>query len=106
VPEPTRQGEVWEITSRLSGRRTKVVLVDSDIVIRRRPMLVAAPVREAREVPAAYQLLTVAMPSGTEVVALHDIAIVAKETLTDHLGDLPTDMLDRIRIGLRARFDL
>jgi mRNA-degrading endonuclease toxin of MazEF toxin-antitoxin module len=104
--EPTRQGEVWELISRLSGRRAKVVLVDSDIVIRQRPMLVAAPVREAREVPERHQLLTVAMPTGTEVVALYDIAIVAKDTLTSHLGDLPPDVLEKVRIGLRARFDL
>jgi mRNA-degrading endonuclease toxin of MazEF toxin-antitoxin module len=94
------------MTSRLSGRRAKVVLVDSDIVIRQRPMLVAAPVREAREVPEPYQLLTVAMPAGTEVVALYDIAIVAKNTLTDYLGELPPEVLEKVRIGLRARFDL
>lgn len=104
--EPTRQGGVWELTSRLSGRRAKVALVDSDIVIRQRPMLVAAPVREAREVPERHQLLTVAMPTGTEIVALYDIAIIAKDTLTSHLGDLPPDVLEKVRIGLRARFDL
>jgi mRNA-degrading endonuclease toxin of MazEF toxin-antitoxin module len=104
--EPARQGEVWELTSRLSGRHAKVVLADSGIVIRQRPMLVVAPVREAREVPQRHQLLTVAMPTGTEVVALYDIAIVAKDILTSHLGDLPPDVLEKVRIGLRARFDL
>jgi mRNA-degrading endonuclease toxin of MazEF toxin-antitoxin module len=104
--DPSRQGEVWELTSRLSGRTTTVVLVDADIVIRQRPMLVAAPVREAREVPSRHQLLTVAMPTGTKVVTLYDIAAVAKNTLTRHLSDLPHDVLEKIKIGLRARFDL
>jgi mRNA-degrading endonuclease toxin of MazEF toxin-antitoxin module len=104
--DPSRQGEVWELTSRLSGRTATVVLVDADIVIRQRPMLVAAPIREAREVPSRHQLLTVAMPTGTKVVTLYDIAAVAKSTLTRHLGDLPHDVLEKVKIGLRARFDL
>lgn len=104
--EPTRQGQVWELTSRLSGRRAKVVLADAGIVICQRPMLVAAPVREAREVPERHQLLTVAMPTGTEIVALYDIAIIAKDTLTSHLGGLPPDVLEKVKAGLRARFDL
>jgi hypothetical protein len=41
--------------------------------------------------------------TGTEVIALDD---VAKDTLTSHFGDLPPDVLEKVRIGLRARFDL
>ncbi|QBS40381.1 type II toxin-antitoxin system PemK/MazF family toxin [Nocardia sp. CS682] len=106
MPEPSQQGQIWAATSRLSGRRATVVLLDSDVVIRSRPMLVVAPVHEAREVPSRHQLLTVAMATGTEVVALYDIAIVAKNTLTEQLGTLPPDVLERVKIGLRARFDL
>ncbi|PXX52760.1 hypothetical protein DFR70_1308 [Nocardia tenerifensis] len=106
MPEPSQQGQIWEATSRLSGRKTTVVLLDSDVVIRSRPMLTVAPIREAREVPSRHQLLTVAMAAGTEVVALYDIAILAKETLTEQLGVLPPDVLEKVKIGLRARFDL
>jgi hypothetical protein len=49
-------------------------------------MLTIAPIREAREVPSRHQLLTVAMAAGTEVVALYDIAIAAKDSLTEQLG--------------------
>jgi hypothetical protein len=44
--------------------------------------------------------------TGTEVTALYDIAVVAKDTLTSHFGGLPPDVLEKVRIGLRARFDL
>jgi mRNA-degrading endonuclease toxin of MazEF toxin-antitoxin module len=106
VPEPTQQGQIWTLTSRLSSRRATVVLLDSDVVIRSRPMLTVAPVREAREVPSRHQLLTVAMAAGTEVVALYDIAVAAKDSLTEQLGTLPPDVLEKVKIGLRARFDL
>lgn len=97
---------MWEATSRLSGRKTTVVLLDSDVVIHSRPMLTVAPIREAREVPSRHQLLTVAMAAGTEVIALYDIAMIAKENLTTQLGALPPEVLERVKIGLRARFDL
>ncbi|MEU0876792.1 type II toxin-antitoxin system PemK/MazF family toxin [Nocardia brasiliensis] len=106
MPEPSAQGQIWSATSRLSGRKTTVVLLDSDVVIHSRPVLVVAPIREAREVPSRHQLLTVAMAAGSEVVALYDIAILPKETMTEHLGALPADVLERVKIGLRARFDL
>jgi hypothetical protein len=38
--------------------------------------------------------------------AVYDIAIIAKDTLTNHLSDLPPDILEKVKIGLRARFDL
>lgn len=104
--EPTHQGQVWNLVSPISGRRATVVVVDSDVVIRQRPMLVAAPVREAREVPARHQLLTVAMPEGTRVIALYDIAIVAKDSFIEYVGDLAPEVLDQVKIGVRARFDL
>jgi hypothetical protein len=69
-------------------------------------MLTVAPVRGAREVPSRHQLLTVAMAAGTEVVALYDIAVAAKGSLTEQLGTLPPDVLEKVKIGLRARFDL
>lgn len=106
MADPGQQGEIWTATSRLSGRTTTVVLLDSDVVIRSRPMLVVAPVRPAREVPVRQQLLTVPLPSAGGVVALYDIAIIARETLTHHDGHVGADVLDQIRIGLRARFDL
>jgi mRNA-degrading endonuclease toxin of MazEF toxin-antitoxin module len=96
---------VWTATSRLSGRTTTVVLLDSTVVIRQRPMLVVAPVRPAREVPARHQLLTVALDT-TEVVALYDLATLPKESLTEQTGVLPPGVLEQVRIGLRARFDL
>lgn len=104
MPEP-QQGQVWTATSRLSGRTTTVVLLDSDVVIRQRPMLVVAPVRPAREVPARHQLLTVGL-GDNEVVALYDLAIMPKESLTEQSSALPPEVMEQVRIGLRARFDL
>ncbi|MFI6365504.1 type II toxin-antitoxin system PemK/MazF family toxin [Nocardia sp. NPDC050630] len=104
--EPTHQGQIWNLVSRISGRRATVVIVDSDVVIRQRPMLVAAPVREAREVPSRHQLLTVAMPESSQVIALYDIAIVPKDSLTEQVGELTSELLEQVKIGLRARFDL
>jgi mRNA-degrading endonuclease toxin of MazEF toxin-antitoxin module len=104
VPEP-QQGQVWTATSRLSGRTTTVVLLDSDVVIRQRPMLVVAPVRPVREVPSRHQLLTVAFGTD-EVVALYDLATLPKESLTEQTSVLPPEVMEQVRVGLRARFDL
>jgi hypothetical protein len=55
-----------------------VVLVDSDLVISERSMVIVAPVREAREVPNRYQLLTVSTGTGAQVAAVYDLAIITK----------------------------
>ncbi len=83
-----------------------MVIVDSDVVVRQRSSVVAAPIREAREVPSRHQLLTVALDESSEVIALYDIVVVAKDTFTEYVGDVPVDVLDQVKVGLRARFDL
>lgn len=103
--EPTRQGEIWTAASRLSGRRTTVVVCDADIVVTNRQNIVVAPLREAREVPVRHQLLTV--PFGdTHVIALYDLAVINKDTCVDYTTLLGSDVLDQVKVGLRARFDL
>ena len=81
-----------------------MVILDSDVVVTYRQNITAAPLREAREVPNQYQLLTV--PFDTHVIALYDLVVINKDTCVDYVTIVSPDVLDQIKIGLRARFDV
>ncbi|WP_433206005.1 hypothetical protein ACQP1G_19080 [Nocardia sp. CA-107356] len=49
---------------------------------------------------------TVAIPENAQVIALHDIAIVAEDSRTEQVGELASEVLAQVEIGLRARFEL
>lgn len=100
-----RQGQIWEVTSRLSGETSRGVIVDSDLVAQLRQRVALAPVRPAREIPIKLQLMTAQLP-GDDVVAVYDFSVVPKNTLTKHIGDLSSKELDQVKVALGARFDL
>lgn len=100
-----KQGQIWTSTSRLTAGTTRVAIVDSDLIARARQRVIVAPVRPIREVPTALQLLTATAPDG-QAVAIYDLVIIAKDTLTEHVGDLSPDALEQVKVALRARFDL
>lgn len=100
-----RQGQIWQITSRLSGETVRGVIVDSDLVADLRQRIAVAPVKPAREVPNKLQLMT-AVLSGGDVVAVYDVSVVPKNSLTEHVGDLSAKELEQVKVALGARFDL
>ncbi|WP_067708310.1 type II toxin-antitoxin system PemK/MazF family toxin [Nocardia yamanashiensis] len=100
-----RQGQIWKVESRLSGTVAQAVVVDSDLMAEARQRILVAPLRPAREVPRALQLLTAELPDGT-AVAVYDLVLVPKNTLDECLGTIPPDALAQVKIALRARFDL
>ncbi|WP_067687392.1 hypothetical protein [Nocardia jejuensis] len=100
-----RQGQIWNVESHLTGHSGRVVIVDSDLMARSRQRIAAAPVRPSREVPDALQLLTAALPNG-DTVAVYDLVLTPKNTLTSHVGDLSPEALEQVRVALRARFEL
>lgn len=100
-----RQGQIWTLTTRLTGEVRHAVVVDSDLMADVRRRLMVAPVRPAREVPSALQLLTAATPNG-DVVAVYDLMEAPKTQFTDHIGDLSPESLEQVKVALRARFDL
>ncbi|GAB2683013.1 hypothetical protein ACWDYH_37045 [Nocardia goodfellowii] len=99
------QGQIWKTESRLTGMVGQVVIVDSDLIAEARSRVAVAPVRPAREVPRALQLLTAELPDGA-AVAVYDLAVVPKNTLTENIGAIPSAALDQLKIALRARFDI
>ncbi|WP_306359982.1 hypothetical protein [Nocardia sp. CC227C] len=99
------QGQIWKTESRLTGAVGQVVIVDSDLIAEARQRIAVAPVRPAREIPRSLQLLTATLPGG-DAVAVYDLAVVPKNTLTESVGHIPADALDQVKVALRARFDL
>ncbi|MEV6135493.1 hypothetical protein AB0L63_05405 [Nocardia sp. NPDC051990] len=79
--------------SRISWRRATVVIVIPMWGFGQRPIFVAAPIRGARSA-VARSLLTVAMPQSSQVIALYNIAIVSKDSLTAQVGDLSPKVLE------------
>lgn len=99
------QGQIWTSTSRLTGETSRVVIVDSSLMARARQRILVAPLRPAREVPSALQLLTATTADG-DAVAVYDLVLTPKNTLTEHEGELSPDALEQVKVALRARFDL
>ncbi|WP_330180910.1 hypothetical protein OHB26_31620 [Nocardia sp. NBC_01503] len=99
------QGQIWKSESRLTGQVGRVVIVDSDLIAQARQRILVAPVKEAREVPRALQLLTAALPND-EAAAIYDLVLTPKNTLTEHIGNISAEALEQVKVALRARFDL
>ncbi|MBL1077902.1 hypothetical protein JK358_26200 [Nocardia sp. 2] len=104
MTEPGAQGEIWRVRTP-SGREFSVVVVDSDAVVRLRPTVLCALVRELRDVPPSLELLTVQLP-GDYVIAIHELAGLPKECFVARQARLAEGSLEELKIALRARFDL
>ncbi|MFI6869176.1 hypothetical protein [Nocardia sp. NPDC050406] len=101
-----QQGHLWKTVSPLSGREARVIVVDGDLMARFRQQIIVAPLRESREVPTQYELLSIPLPGSTEIIALYDLTVAHRATFAEYLGTVPPEILERIRSGLSARFDL
>ncbi|MEV6769551.1 hypothetical protein AB0N05_13080 [Nocardia sp. NPDC051030] len=102
-----QQGQVWVSESRISGRKSRIVVVDGDTIANLRQRLIVAPIREGREVPNQFQLLSVPLPGTSEIIAVYDLLLIDKESFTEYEGSVSSETLERIKTsGLGARFDL
>lgn len=99
------QGQLWKAVSPVGAEEATVVILEALPGMLGRRRLLAARVRPDREVPSAMKLLTVPLDEGL-VIAAYDIAAFDKGWLKEPSGQLTTAQLDRLKVALRARFDL
>ncbi|MBF6330252.1 hypothetical protein [Nocardia transvalensis] len=104
MSEPTAQGEIWTVRT-ISGQEYSAVVADADMLARSRPTVMAARVSPTREVPSALELLTVPL-SDSEVVAVYSMATIPRTAFVELKTRLTGEQLERLKVALRARFDL
>ncbi|NNH68898.1 hypothetical protein HLB23_03235 [Nocardia uniformis] len=99
------QGQLWKAVSPIGAEEATVVILEAQPAMLGRRRLLAARVRPEREVPEAMKLLTVPIDGGLSV-AVYDISPFDKGWLKEPAGHLTTAQLGRLKVALRARFDL
>lgn len=104
MSDPTAQGEIWTVRT-VSGREFTVVTVDSDTLVRERPVIMCARVQPAREVPRSMELLTVPL-RGERVISVHEMTTYTRPAFTEREGRVTAEELANLKVALGARFDL